>query len=61
MLRSQLVLRINKVALMRPIAQDTPNVTFWQTLILQIQDINVSAGERKQFFPFPWAQSFVPF
>lgn len=58
---SQLVLRINKIALMRPIAQDAPNVTFWQNLILQIQDINVSTGEKKQFFPFPCIQSLVPF
>lgn len=53
MATSELVLRINKGACMRPLAQDAPNATLWENPILHLQDRNVSTGERKQFFPFP--------
>lgn len=58
---SKLVLRKNKAACLRSIAQDTPNVTPWENPILHLQDINISTGERNQLFPFPCIQSFISF
>lgn len=48
---------MNKTACVSPAHKDTPSMTCWQDQIAQLQDINLSTGDRKQFFLFLCIQS----